>query len=135
MFKHLMDFSYERNWKEAIGFYLAFLLMGLLAISILAGIVGGFILDQASTFQSGFTVGMRVGIIAGPIYALIISCIVLKEKKLYKKFGYVLLVLVSVIIASLVGLVVSMLIPAFLTTRKNLGKVDTEIVEGEKIEK
>ena len=38
MFKKLFDFSYKRMPKEAIGFYLAYLLFGMVAAFLGAGI-------------------------------------------------------------------------------------------------
>lgn len=116
MFKKLTEFSYKRNWKEAIGFYLAYFLVGL----ILAGIAGGLLIiiqSGVNTFGEGFNAGLVIGQIVGVIYSLIISFAVLIQRKLYKNFGYVILVLLNGLLALFGGLLLGLIIPAFMTTR------------------
>lgn len=115
MFKKLTEFSYKRNWKEAIGFYLAYLLVGL----ILGGISGGLssIQSGATTFSEGFDAGLGIGAIVGIIYSLIISFVVLIQRKLYKNFGWVILALLSGLLAAFGGSLLGLVIPAFMTTR------------------
>lgn len=115
MFKKLTEFSYKRNWKEAIGFYLAYFLVGL----ILAGISGELssIQSGATTFSEGFDAGFRIGAIVVIIYSLIISFVVLIQRKLYKNFGWVILALLSGLLAAFGGLLLGLAIPAFITTR------------------
>ncbi len=115
MFKKLTDFSYKRNWKEAVGFYLAYFLVGL----ILSGIAGGLssISSETITFSEGFDAGMGIGAMVAVVYSLIISFIVLIQKKLYKNFWYVILALSSGLLAILGGLLLGLMISAFMTTR------------------
>lgn len=114
MFKNLTDFSYKRNWQEAIGFYLAYLLLGM----VLAGIAGALtgILSGANTFSRGFNQGLGVGATISVVFSLIISGLLLKEKKLFRNFGYVLLILLGGILA-VGGLLLGLVIPAFISTR------------------
>ena len=115
MFKKLTKFSYKRNWKEAIGFYLAYFLVGL----ILGGIAGGLssIQSGATTFSEGFSAGLGIGQIVGIIYSLIISFVVLIQRKLYKNFGWVILALLNGILAFFGAALLGLVIPAFMTTR------------------
>ena len=115
MFKNLTNFSYKRNWKEAVGFYLAYFLVGL----ILGGIGGALsgIQSGASTFDEGFRSSLGVGAMVAIVYCLIIACLVLAQRKLYKNFGYVILALLSAVLAAFGGLLWGLIIPAFMTTR------------------
>jgi len=114
MFNNLTNFSYKRNWKEAIGFYLAYLLLGI----ILSGIVGGLAGSGYNTFNQGFTRGVSVGPMVAVIFCLIISGLLLKEKKLFRKFGYIILALLSGILAILGGTLLGLIIPAIITTKE-----------------
>lgn len=107
MFKNLTDFSYKRNLKEAIGFYLAYLLLGV----ILGGIAGALFVSQ------GFNQGVRVGTIVSIILSLVISGLLLKEKNLFRNFSYILLALLSGILAAFGGSLLGLIIPAVITTK------------------
>lgn len=115
MFKKLTEFSYKRNWKGAIGFYLAYLLLGF----ILGGIFGilSTIQSGATTPSEGFDAGFKIGAIISIIYPLTISFIVLVQRKLHKNFGWVILALLSGLLAAFGGSLLGLLIPAFMTTR------------------
>ena len=115
MFKNLTNFSYKRNWKEAIGFYLAYFIVGL----ILGGIGGALssIQSGATTFSEGFSSGLGVGAMVAIVYCLVVAILVLAQRKLYKNFGYVILALLSAILAAFGGSLLGLIIPAFMTTR------------------
>ena len=122
MFKNLTNFSYKRNWKEAIGFYLAYCIVGF----ILGGIGGAFsgIQSGATTFGEGFSSALRVGAMIAIVYCLAIAILVLVQRKLYKNFWYVILALLGAILAAFGGSLLGLIIPAFMTTR---GELVTEI--------
>ncbi|HPW89969.1 MAG TPA: hypothetical protein PLJ40_00930 [Paludibacteraceae bacterium] len=105
MFKKLTDFGYQRTTKEAIGFYLAYLLMVMVVAGVLAAILG-VIVQSNDTFNLGVKIGTTVAIIA----SLGISFWILKEKKLLSNFG---LILLAVFIGGIGGLIPA----AYLTTR------------------
>ncbi len=111
MFKKLTEFSYKRNWKEAVGFYLSYLLMGLI-LGFIAGALFGIIMPNRNLSE-----GLKIGVIVGAIYTLIISSIVLVQRKLYKNFGWIILTLLSVILTIFGGAILGLIIPAFMTTR------------------
>lgn len=111
MFKHLTDFSYKRNWKEAIGFYLAYF-VSIVIVAFLGGVLFA-IVSSVTAFSSD----SRLGTIIAVLFCFAISCLVLVQRKLYKNFGYVILTLVSAILAAFAGAILGMIIPAFMTTR------------------
>ena len=126
MFKNLTNFLYTRNWKEAIGFYLAYFLVGLILGGILGGIGGALAVIQsgATIFGDASNTGSLVGAMGGVVYSLAIAVLLLIQKKLYKNFGYVILALLSGILAAFGGALLGLIIPAFLTTR---GTASTEV--------
>src|SRR3990172_1890459 len=56
MFKNLTDFTYKRNRKEAIGFYIAYFILIVLLGGLSGGIVG-LIINQQDSYAVGFRVG------------------------------------------------------------------------------
>lgn len=115
MFKNLTDFSYKRNWKGAIGFYLAYFIVCLMLGGIGGALVG--IQSEVTTFEEGFESGLGVGVMVAIVYSLAIALLVLVKKKLYKNFGYVILALLSGVLAIFGGALLGLIIPAFMTTR------------------
>jgi hypothetical protein len=120
MFKNLTNFSYKRNWKEALGFYLAF---GLLAM-FLGGLVG--ILQAAMSTGQDITVSKYLNehgsliMIMSSLYCFIVAIIILGKKKLFKNFGYILLSVLTAILAVVGGALLGLIVPAFMTTRQPL---------------
>lgn len=112
MFKNLTDFGYKRNIKEAVGFYMAYLVLVMLVGGILGGILG--VVMQNNTF--GF--GLKVGNVIGVITSLGVSFLILKEKKLLGNFGFILIALLSGLLALFIGGLGGLIPAAFLTTRK-----------------
>lgn len=112
MFKNLTNFSYKRNWKEAIGFYLAFFLVCIILGAIAGASVG--ISGAMDVYKS-----RRAGTVVSVIFCLIVSGLLLKEKKLFKNFGYILLALLSGLLAVFGGSLLGLIIPAFMTTKES----------------
>jgi len=117
MFKNLTNFSYKRNWKEAIGFYLSYLLLFIILGVIISVLID--ILSGANTFDQGLNIGLKVGMITSIIFCVITSGLLLKEKKLFKNFWYIFLVLLSGILAYFGGSLFGLIIPAFITTKQS----------------
>lgn len=117
MFKHLIRFSYKRNWKEALGFYFAYLLLGMLLGGLMAVLLLTIFGSETKSFEEGFNEGIRVGTITGIVYTLTISVLVLLKRNLQYSFGFVLLVPVAGLIAAFGGSVLALVIPAIMTTR------------------
>lgn len=117
MFKRLTDFSYRRNGKEAFGFYLAYLLfiiiVSVIAVSFFSGI---------SPLYDRLNTGMRLGTTVAITSCSILSFFIITQKKLINDFGYILLALLSGLVASFGGGLLGLIIPAFLTTKEKKKK-------------
>jgi len=119
MFNKLTDFSYRRNWKEAVGFYIAYLLLMILVGSLLGGIIGSLFLPAAADFSGGFDFGVRVGTVVAVLISLLLSFAILAKKHLLNNFGLILLAIVAGILAFFGGGLLGLIPIAYLTTREN----------------
>ena len=111
MFKNLTDFSYKRTRKEALGFYLSYLLL-IIIVGGLIGALAGLVIGEGS-----FEIGLRFGNIVAILTVLGLSFAILKKKNLLNNFGYILLALVSGILAFLGGGLLGLIPAAYLTTK------------------
>ena len=110
-----MNLHFKRSTKEAFGFYFAYLLL-VLIISVIIS-VGIALIFKSSNFNSGFNMGLRIGTIIAVIISLGLSFLVLKEKKLLRNFGLILLALLSGLLAFFLGGLGGLIIASYLTTR------------------
>jgi len=111
MFKNLTDLSYKRTTKEAVGFYIAYLL-----IFMIAGAIGGVLflnVENSESFAAGVNIGSKISI----ILSIIISFSVIYAKKISNNFGYIILALISPILAAFGGGLLALIPIAYLTTR------------------
>lgn len=119
MFRNLTNFSYQRSAKEAVGFYLAYLLLSAIGNVFLSGVLGVATQDYFFDFQYGSKAGNLLAI----VISFGTSIVILKSKKLLGSFSLILLALVSGIMAVFVGGLGGLIPAAYLTTRpKNKGK-------------
>lgn len=111
MFKKLTTFSYKRNIKEAIGFYIAYIFLTFL-ISILLVIIIN------STLGSLGNIWYNIGRFLSVVIPFTLSFLIIKSKNLFKKFFHIILFLFSGIIMTYfnMGIFILMLIPTILST-------------------
>ncbi|MES2088037.1 MAG: EamA family transporter [Patescibacteria group bacterium] len=114
MFTHLTNFSYKRNWKEAVGFYLFCVF-----IVFIFGFFVGLSLSMLGVNITPYTQVVFVKV-TSVVYCLTISSFLLKEKKLLKNPVYVILVLLGCFLA-VWGAFFGLIVPAFITTRNHNG--------------
>lgn len=111
MFKNLTDYGYQRNAKEAIGFYLAYLFLIIFSCGMLGGLIG-------MITQSGdFSLGVRVGTIMAIMAAVVLSFLILKEKKSLDNIGCLLLAIISAVLAFFSGGLGGLIPVAYLTSK------------------
>ncbi|HUW97477.1 MAG TPA: hypothetical protein VMV40_01355 [Acidiferrobacter sp.] len=113
MFKGLLSFGMVRTPLQAFGFYVAYLLVGVL-IGALAG--GLSAVAGGTPGVSNFALGLRYGAVAGTIYVAAIGITVVAKKNL--GFGYYLLALLGAIMALFGGALLGLIPVAFMTTRQ-----------------
>lgn len=113
MFQKLVEFDYQRSFKEAFGFYLAYLLVVILLGGLMGGAVGIFITSEEALFLT-----MRMGALAAVITSLVLSFLILKEKNLLGDFKYIVAGLMSGILALFGGGLLGLIPVAFLTTQE-----------------
>ena len=112
MFKNLTDFAYKRNRKEALGFYLGYLILIVVVGALAVGLFG------LASGQQNFELGLRIGNIIGILSSLGLSFAVLSKKGLMNNFGLLLLALLSGLLAFIGGGLLGLIPAAYLTTKK-----------------
>jgi hypothetical protein len=113
MFKKLTDFKYRRKAKEAFGFYIAYLILVVLLGSLVAGLLGSLI-----TAIQGFEGGVKVISLVSIVSCVTLSYLIIKSKNLTNKFGPILLVVLSGVLAIGGGGLLGLIPTAFLTMKK-----------------
>jgi hypothetical protein len=114
MFQEPINFSYQRSWRQAIGWYLIFMLIGV----ALAAVVGKIAGIGTTTFSEGFNAGRPVGQIFGVCYLILLAALLLWPRP--KDAQNILLAVGCLICYSLLGALVGLIPLAVLTTRPSL---------------
>lgn len=110
MFKELLNLEKDRSTKEAIGFYIAYVIVAILALFIL-----GMLMEII--FSIGYENGKKFGQVFSIIMPPIISFMIISSKNILN-FKYALFSLLAGILG-LFGVFVGFIPVAFLTTRKS----------------
>ena len=112
MFKNLLHFSYKRNWKEAIGFYLAFVFLTIFSFFIIGMLQGTIGLTNENFLMT------KIGRILEIVFASVIFILLLKNKKLFANFEYIILFLLNIGLTIFGGVFLGLIIPAITTTKE-----------------
>ena len=115
MFNNLSNFSYKRNFKEAVGFYIYYLIY-ILIFAVFITVVTEIIFQFPA--EKSFEVGLNIGILSSVFITIILSYLILSKKKLLN-FNNILFILLSGIFSFFGGDVLGLTIVAFLTTRSS----------------
>lgn len=115
MFNKLIDFSYERSLIEALGFYISYLILGLILVLVIGGAIGLSIGLKNTNDEWGYFMGRIIVI----IFVLALSFLILYKKKLLSNLWLILLALSSIVLADFGGIWFGMIIPAFFTTKQS----------------
>lgn len=113
MFNRLTDFGYQRSAKEAIGFYIAYLLLTAI-VGALLGSVGGSVVPANESVPA---VALQVGTIGAAIIAVVLACLILKQKNLLYLSPLLLIVLLAAVGAFIGGGLLGLIPVAYLTTK------------------
>jgi len=111
MFKNLTQFSYKRTPLQALGFYIAYLIL----IALVAGIMGAVIglAIGSGDFETGFRFGNLIAIVS----VIGLSFLILKSKNLMGNFALILVALLSGVLAYFGGGLLGLIPAAYLSTR------------------
>jgi hypothetical protein len=115
MFRHLINFGYKRNKKEALGFYLAYLLLFVLIGAMVAAIIGVATNTIPKSFSGAFTKGEEVGAVIVGLGSAALSLTVLSAKK-ESRYWFVLLALIGGMLCFFGGGIFGFIVPAYFTT-------------------
>lgn len=116
MFKELGNLAYDRNWKQAIGFYCMYVLVTFVIFLLISLFVGIVISSTNTATGQEHLIKNIVGASIALFMGLIMSFLLTRAKRM--KGFQVVLYMLGTLIFSFFGLFTAMLIPAFLTTRK-----------------
>jgi hypothetical protein len=114
MFAELMNFSYQRTGLQAFGWYLIYVLIG-----IVIGFVSGRFVDFViSDPQEAFKIGLTVGQFSAIPYHILVGTLLIWHRK--KDGANVLLLLGGIVLSIILGALGGMIPFAFLTRRPAL---------------
>ncbi len=122
MFKELGNLGYDRNWVQAMGFYIAYMLLIMAIAMVLAIGISRVLPPVEGSFEAGFKLGVQTGAIIAGISCIALSLTILHQKKRSNDILLLLLALFSGGIGFLLGALGGLIPVAFLTTRKKLKK-------------
>ena len=118
MFSKLSDFKYSRTGTEALGFYLAYLLLLVVFGGILAVVlVPSDITTEAEAFEAGAKIGTRFV----PMAVLTLGILLLHAKKTLFEFRNMLLLVLAGFLAIIGGGLLGLIPVAYLSTTEAVG--------------
>ena len=121
MLKKLTDLETKRTIVQAIGFYLAYLLLYML-IGAFVGAITVFVFPEKATYNDIF----RIGVILSVVLSMLISIISLYEKDRFDHFGMLLLVILSGILSIFAGGLGGLIPIAIMTTFPSKRNAETQ---------
>jgi hypothetical protein len=118
MFENIYSLGLQRTTKQAWGFYIGHLIV-IFFLGVLAGLIQSLFEPVPISFSAGFKQGLTSGI--GPIVAIVylaaVIFIMLKQKHLLNNFRYIILGLLTLILAGLGGGIFGLIIPAVVSAK------------------
>jgi hypothetical protein len=110
MFGEIMNFNYQRSAKQAFGWYLMYLLVGLVI-----GAVSGYLVGLFVKADEGFDVGRLAGQFSAVPFNILLGTLLIWHRK--KDAANLLLVLAGVILSAIAGALGGLIPLAFLSNR------------------
>lgn len=124
MFKNLFKLDYKRTKLEALGFYLAYFLFGIILAGMLSGI--SLILCNVKTYENSISIGRQAGQIVAIIYTFLFAFLIVKAKLIYTKISAILLVLTTIFLTLLGGCLLGCIPLSILTTFPKLNNEEVQ---------
>ncbi|MBM2890303.1 hypothetical protein [Leptospira interrogans] len=105
MFKKISDFAYQRSWKEAVVFYIIWLIIIIIFSGLISSIAIGLLGIVGLKFlpEESFQIGVKIGNFIAVVGCLLISFTILKKKNLHTHIGFILIGFFSGILAVILG--------------------------------
>jgi hypothetical protein len=110
MFAEIMNFNYRRSAKQAVGWYLMYLLVGLVI-----GAVSGYLAGLFVHADEGFNIGRLAGQFSAVPLNILLGTLLIWHRK--KDAPNLLLVLTGVLLSALAGALGGLIPLAFLSNR------------------
>lgn len=112
LFSDLTKLGKVRSGWQALGFFLAYLALGMLLAAFAGGVSDFFI--KTSTFRDGFDAGAKFGHFAAVIFCPAVSFMIIRAKRNYS-FAALALVIVSGLLALALGMLGGLMPSSILT--------------------
>lgn len=116
MFQDLANFGLKRTGIQAVGFYIAYLVL----IVVLAAVIGG--ITGVVTGSNSFEFGLRLGQLVAIAGSMFIAYKITSEKKIEKEFSSILMVGLGGLLAVFGGGLLGLIPAAYLSTQKGAKK-------------
>ncbi len=107
MFSNLLNLEIKRNLKQAIGFYIAYLIFVLLLITVV-----GFVTDPSRSFEAGVEFGQRFVV----LIAITLSFLIFYKKNSVQSFKSIAIILLVAVCAIFGGALLAMIPISYITT-------------------
>lgn len=117
MFKNLSKWELKRNWKQAIGFYIAYFVQGFILLYIL------LIPYNPNDFTENLLL-ILISSLTIIIYSMTLSFLILNKKRMIVDKKNIFLLLMTGIISYVGGIFLGLIIPAYLTTLEDKNKTE-----------
>lgn len=124
MFSNLVNFGFKRNFIQAVGFYIAYLVLTILVAVLLAAVIG-----MATGNSESFEFGLMIGNVSAILVILGLSYLILDEKNLLRSFPFILLSLIAGVLAYFGGGMLGLIPIAYLTTRESKVGITQQVPE------
>jgi hypothetical protein len=111
MFRQLSDFRAPRPASHAILFYVVYLFLGLITSALLGAAAA------AITGDTSFEQGLLVGQVFAVVYTGLFSLALLRAKRQLGNGRYAMIGMAGLVAAAAGGLLLGLIVPAFLATR------------------
>lgn len=124
MFSNLTDLSFKRSALQAVGFYVAYLVLTVVLGALAGGVFS--ILTSDLTVAGSYLSGVRIGAVLAVVVSTSLAFVVVSKKQRLSNFLYLILIVLSGILALLAGGLAGLIIPAFLTTRASMANEEVK---------
>ena len=115
MFTRLTDLGFKRSATQALGFYLAYLFLGMLVGGLSSAVAG-----MLGLVENNFSGGVDAGALAIIPVCIALAITVGVKKGIALEFKMLVLYAITGICAVLLGALLGLVIPAYLTTLESV---------------